>query len=148
MTAQQRPSSDRDGTTAGGSRPIALVVAAALLALQSVGFLGLTVAIVADATAADDTAAGVATAAFTAVVAAGAALVAIGLWRRRRWARGPAVAWSVLVVLVGASQFSVNPGVALAIIAVGVVGAVATASPATRAALDGARPGSERPGSR
>ena len=152
VTSHDRPPHDRDHTRDhardGDARPVALVVAAALLALQAVGFLGLTVAIVADAVAADDAVAGIATAAFTAVVALGAALVAVGLWRRRRWARGPAVAWSVLVVLVGASQLSVNPGVAAAIIVVGLVGAVAAALPATREALSGEPSGSEPPPSR
>lgn len=131
-----------------GARPVTLVVAAVLLALQAVGFVGLTAAIVADGVRAGDAAAGIATAVFTAVVALGAALVAVGLWRRRRWSRGPAVAWSVLVVLVGASQFSVNPGVAVAIIVVGLVGAVAAASPATREAVTGERSGAEPPPSR
>ncbi|PWD50269.1 hypothetical protein C8046_05935 [Serinibacter arcticus] len=118
-------------------RPVSLVVATAVLALQALVFLALTVAVLTDALEVGEAAAGLAIGVFTLVVAAGATLVAVGLWRRRRWARGPAVAWSVLVVLVGASQLSVNALVAIAVVLVGLVGAVSAAAPSTREALAG-----------
>ena len=116
-------------------RPLALVLAAAVLALQAVVFGAFACVIMAGAAAAGELVSGLATTAFIALIAVGASVVGLGLWRLRRWARGPAVAWSLLVVLIGASQLSVNPIVAIGIIVIGLVGAGSAAAPSTRAAL-------------
>ncbi|GMA32078.1 hypothetical protein [Litorihabitans aurantiacus] len=129
-------------------RPWTVVVAAALLALQGLALVVLTAVVVRDSAGAGDVAAGLATAAFTVLLAAAALAVAVGLWRCRRWSRGPAVAWSVLVVLVGASQIPVNAPAALAIVAIGVLGTATAGSGATRAAVTDEPPGGPTPPSR
>lgn len=113
------------------------MLATSVLALQAGLFGTFAVVLVADAAERGELTAALPTSIFVVLVAFGAALVGVGLWRRRRWARGPAVAWSVLVVLVGASQIAVNPPVGIAIVAVGLLGAGSAAAPSTRAALTG-----------
>lgn len=119
------------------SRPVTLVVAVALLALQAGAFVALGVAVAAAGSADGATYPVVV---FAVVLGVLVALVAWSLWRRRRWARGAAVAWSLLLVLVGASQLGVNPAAAIGVILVGLGSTVCAVAPATRLALDGTDP--------
>lgn len=120
-------------------RPVSLVLATAVLALQAGIFGAFACVILAGAAAEGALVSGLATTVFIALIAVGAGLVGLGLWRRRRWARGPAVAWSILIALIGASQLSVNPAAAIGIILIGLVGAGAAAAPSTREALTAQR---------
>lgn len=118
-------------------RPLTLVVAVVLLALQVGAFAALAVAVAASPGGADE-GARFPVVVFATLAAVLLAVVTLSLWRLRRWARGPAVAWSILMVLTGFSQLGVNVLAAIAVIVIGLVGAVTAAAPATRLALEAA----------
>lgn len=89
-------SSDRPG------RIPALTAGAALVGLQTAGLAAAAVffAVETVVATADDRTRAVLAAVLTLVAAAGLGLVAQGLWRRRRWARAPAVVVNLLVLPV------------------------------------------------
>lgn len=106
-----------------------LKLGVALISLQSVALLGLAIAV---ATTASPVSAGLPVIGFAALFALLLAAIAVALWRRRRWASGAATAWCLLAVLVGFSQFGVNPLAACALILIGGAGVAALVAPATR----------------
>lgn len=122
-------------------RPATLVAAVALLTLQAAAFVTLGVAVAASGSGEDVT---YPVSIFAFVVGVLLGLVAWSLWRRRAWARGAAVAWSLLLVLVGASQFGTNPRAAIVVVLVGLVSAGCAVAPATRLALTGAESPEDR----
>lgn len=126
-------------------RPPTLVAAALLLGLQAVGLM--TMAIGAARSAPAEPEPGEAEAVIGSVsvapvvgflVLAGllVLVVGIGMWRRKRWSRGAAVAWSVLLVLVGLSQLGENLVVGLGVSAVALATAVCAVVSPTRLALE------------
>lgn len=126
------------------SRPASLVTAVALLSLQAVAFavLGAGIAVTPVGEQADATAGQVyPVLLFTVVVVLLLGAVAWSLWRLRRWARGAAVAWSLLMTVVSLSSLSqplVNVPLLLVTAAVTLATAVAAILPATRLALEAA----------
>ena len=84
------------------ARPATLSGVALLVALQAAGLAGIAVFYVVEILVAttDDTVRALVTAALAVAAAAGLALVARGLGRRRRWARAPALVTNVLVLPV------------------------------------------------
>uniref|UniRef100_UPI0028AC2C5E hypothetical protein n=1 Tax=Miniimonas arenae TaxID=676201 RepID=UPI0028AC2C5E len=116
------------------ARPRTLVLAVVLLLLQAVGFAALAVGVLVT-TAGDERVASLPVLAFALLAAVAVAAVGRSLWRRRRWARGAAVAWSLLLVLTGLSQLSVNAPVAVGLAVLGLATAAAAVAPATRLAL-------------
>lgn len=118
-------------------RPRSLLIAVLALVLQAGAFLALTLTLGIEALGdAEVRSASIGVIGFSLVAAVGLGFIARALWNRKRWSRGPAVAWSILLVLVGASQVSVNPPIAIAVILLGLVTAGAAVAPATREALD------------
>lgn len=119
------------------SPPVTLVASVAFLVLQA-GMLGALAVAVAAFSELPGTALPVV--GFAAVFAVLVGVVAFALWRRRRWARGAGVAWSLLMALVGASQLGSNltAAVLFIVIGLGTVG-VLVAAP-TRLALEAAQP--------
>lgn len=113
-------------------RPPSLVLAVALLALQA-GILAALAASIAVGPSEGGSSFPVVL--FIALFAGLVALVATALWRFRRWARGAATAWSILMVLIGFSQLGANLFAAIVIIAVGLGTTAALLVPATRNSL-------------
>ena len=112
---------------------LVVVLEAALLIGVAGAYL---VSIARGASAAPGTAAGIA--GFGALVAAALLGCARALWRGRRWARGPVLTWQVLQ---GATAVSVLSGaqrpIALALLAVSLLGAVLLLLPPVIAATAG-----------
>ena len=118
-------------------RPRSLLITVLSLVLQAGAFLALTITLGVEAIGdAEVRSASIGVIGFSLVAVIGLALIARALWNLKRWSRGPAIAWSILLVLVGASQFSVNQPIAIAVILLGLVTAGAAVAPATREALD------------
>ena len=82
--------------------PVTLLAAAALVALEAVGLLAAAVFFVVElgVADADDRVRASVAAVLTALGAVGLGLVARGLFRRRRWARAPALVTNLLVLPV------------------------------------------------
>jgi len=125
-----------DSSTA--PRPTTLRWAAWLLAAESVVLFAVVAFLVyEDLTAPARSARGALLVTLYATVLAGVlALLGWSLWRRRRWARGPAIVLQMLMLPVG--YYMITGGVAwlgLPVMAVGLAGAAALLAPATRAAL-------------
>ena len=119
------------------SRPRSLLIAVLSLVLQAGAFLALTVTLGIEAIGdADVRTASIGVIGFALVATIGLGLIARALWNLERWPRGPVVAWSILLVLVGASQLGVNAPIAVAVIVLGLLTAGAAVAPSTRAALD------------
>ncbi len=116
-------------------RPVTLVVCMALLALQAGAFAALAVAVGTGPAPASGAGALYPVVLFTALAALILLVLAVSMWRLRRWTRGAATAWGVLMLLVGLSQLSVNAPVALAVAVVGALTAGLAVAPATRLAL-------------
>jgi len=57
------------------------------------------------------------------------------LWRRRAWARGPAIVLQLLLVPIGYTMVSGGLWLGLVVMAVGLCGAGTLLAPATRASL-------------
>lgn len=106
----------------------------ALVGLQSVALAALAIAV---AVTTNDAGSAFPVIGFSGLFAVLLAAIAVALWRQKRWALGAATAWSLLMVLVGFSQFSVNPAIACAVIAVGAATVAALVAPSTRAWLGG-----------
>ncbi|MBN8883809.1 MAG: hypothetical protein J0H73_16050 [Salana multivorans] len=119
------------------ARPVTLVACVALLALQAGAFVALGIAVVTGPTPAEGAGAVYPVAVFTLLAGALLAIMALHLWRLRRWPRGAATAWGVLLMLVGLAQLSVNGPVAIAVALAGAATAVTAFAPATRLALAG-----------
>ena len=111
------------------------------LAAETVGLVGLVVYLVyADIAGGAETVRGaIMVTSFVAVMAAVFGVLAHALWRRRAWARGPAIVLQLLLVPIGYSMAAAGMAWAgVPVIAVGLGGAAALIAPATREAL-GAR---------
>lgn len=115
-------------------RPVTLVLAVALLALQAGMLAALAVAVWLSTTGA--VALALPVIGFAGAFALLVGAVAFALWRRRRWARGAGVAWSMLMALVGASQLGSNLFAAIVFVLVGLGTVAALVAPATRLALE------------
>jgi hypothetical protein len=103
-----------------GTRPVTLLVASLVVALQGLGMIVFAVLEVANTSSAHVGVA-VTTAIFFLVVGAGLLLFARGLARVRSWARGPVVAAELIELLTGYSFVGGNTtlvGVVLAVVAV------------------------------
>jgi hypothetical protein len=83
--------------------PVTLLAAAALVALEALGLLAAAVFFVVElgVADADDPVRATTAAALTLLCAVGLGLVARGIFRRRRWARAPALVTNLLVLPVG-----------------------------------------------
>jgi hypothetical protein len=118
---------------------VPLRACALLVALQAVGLAAIAVFYLVEifVATADDRVRAVVTALLAAAAAAGLALVAHGLWRRRRWARAPALVTNLLVLPVAVGLLQGGRwyvGVPLLVWAVAVLGLLF--APATNAALE------------
>lgn len=117
-------------------RPVTVLVVVALLALEAIALVILGVSSLVASSGEPQAAGGsVVVAVFLLALAAVLAVMAVSLWRLKRWARGASVAWSILVVLVGGSQFTVNPLAATLIVLAGAAGVFAASARPTREAL-------------
>lgn len=116
-------------------RPVTLVGCVALLALQAGAFAALAVAVGTGPAPEAGAGALYSVVLFTALAALILLTLAVSMWRLRRWTRGAATAWGVLLALVGLAQLSVNLPVALAVAVVGALTAGLAVAPATRLAL-------------
>lgn len=120
--------------------PASLRWAVGLLAAESVG-LGALVAFLLyeDLNApAGSVGSAIAVTLFAALMAGLLGLLAWALWRRRGWARGPAMVLQLLMLPIG--YYMITGAVAwlgLLVVAIGLGGAGALLAPATRAALGG-----------
>ena len=78
---------------------------------------------------------------YIAVLAALLGLVTWSLWRRRRWARGPAVVLNLLLVPIGYTMAGTGLAwLGIPVMVVGIFGAGLLVAPSTRAALHAAEP--------
>jgi O-antigen/teichoic acid export membrane protein len=122
------------------SRPgSTLRLCAALVGLQALGLAGIAVFYLVELAVAtsDDRVRALVTAGLALAAAAGLALVARGLLRRRRWARSPALVTNLLVLPVAVGLLQGGrwyAGVPLLVWALAVLGLLF--APATAAALD------------
>ncbi|PFG19172.1 hypothetical protein [Serinibacter salmoneus] len=119
----------------GARRPVTVWVVVALLGLEALTLVVLGVSALLAAGGDGQVGGSVVVAVFLLVLALILGALALSLWRLRRWARGACVAWSILVVLVGGSQFGVNPLVATLIVLAGAAGVFAASARPTREAL-------------
>jgi hypothetical protein len=127
-----------------GSRAVSrpgstLRLCAALVGLQALGLAGIAVFYLVELAVAtsDDRVRALVTAGLALAAAAGLALVARGLLRRRRWARSPALVTNLLVLPVAVGLLQGGrwyAGVPLLVWALAVLGLLF--APATAAALD------------
>jgi hypothetical protein len=121
-------------------RPAALVVAAAVVALQVAGFVAYVVVVLVKAVGGDASSAqGVLLlAALTLVWAGGLAVAVRGLWQCRRWARAPLMVSELLLAAVGIPLAQGGEGwvgVPMVVVCVVAVGAL-LAPPVTAALTD------------
>ena len=73
---------------------------------------------------------------FAVLLAGLLALLGLALWRRRAWARGPAIVLQLLALPIGYSMASGGlPWLGIPVMAIGLAGAAALLAPATRTAL-------------
>ena len=130
-------------------RPIASIVAAAVLGLECAAVVVAALAYIAIGIVGDAAGRGFSfgLSAVAAIAAVGLGFLARGLWQARRWAVSPAITWQVLQGFVGAYVISAGAGnvafgvVALALAVVALVALVALSRSAAsgRQHLDGAR---------
>lgn len=121
--------------------PPTVLVASLLLAVQAAAFGSLAVTVAVEAVRGSSSGGTAAVVGFAVVFALVLGGLSVALWRRRRGARGPALAWSLLLVLAGGSQLSVNAPVAVAVVVLALVAAAALVHPQTRLALRRTDPG-------
>jgi hypothetical protein len=117
--------------------PVTLVWGIRLLAVEAAAFLLVLFLAYADLTADADSAQGaLAVTLYTALMAALMGMLGWALWRRRAWARGPAIVVQLLLLPIGYTMATGGLGwVGLVVMAVGLCGAGTLLAPPTRAAL-------------
>jgi hypothetical protein len=118
--------------------PVSLRTALLLLGAQTVVLALLTVLLIYAALAGGGSGAGTAvgTIVFTALLAALLGWFTWALFRRRAWARGPAITIELLLVPIGVTMIGGGlPGIGIPTIILGLVGAGSLIAPTTREAL-------------
>ena len=127
------------GSAASSAVPTTTLVGGiALLGVEAVGLLAVTALLVyADATAPSvGASSAVGITAFAGLFALLLAALAWALWRRRAWARGPAIVLELLMLPIGYSMISTGlVWLGIPVMLLGICGAGALLAPATRAAL-------------
>jgi hypothetical protein len=127
------------GSAASGAAPTTtLIGGVALLGLEAVGLLAvMALLIYADMTAPSvGVSSAVGITAFAGLFAVLLAALAWALWRRRAWARGPAIVLELLMLPIGYSMISSGlVWLGIPVMLLGLCGAGALLAPATRAAL-------------
>jgi predicted alternative tryptophan synthase beta-subunit len=121
------------------TRPVTLIAAAAVEALEGVAVLavGLYVGVEAVAGSPNDLASAVVLALMA--VAAGVGIIAVGrgLWQARRWGRAPALLTQIFAMIAAISMIqSRRPAVGGVLVVLAVAAAVALLSPPSSRALD------------
>jgi hypothetical protein len=122
----------------GAAPTTTLVGSIALLGFEAVGlFAVMALLIYADATAPSvGVTSAVGITAFTGLFALLLAGLAWALWRRRAWARGPAIVLELLMLPIGYSMISTGlVWLGIPVMLLGIGGAGTLLAPATRAAL-------------
>lgn len=121
-----------------GSGVILLRWALRVLAVETAAIAGLLVYLIyVDLTAPAESLSGaIGVTLYLAVLAALLAFLTWSLWRRRRWARGPAVVLNLLLLPIGYSLVAGGSAwIGLPVIVAGLAGAGLLVAPATRAEL-------------
>ena len=103
-------------------------VATGGVAVEAIALVGTAVVYAFHAGGAEVPMLSVGIAAFCALSGAGLGLVAVGLWRGRRWAVAPALTWQVLQIFAGFSLMSSLPWLGAPMIPVAVATLVAVSA--------------------